>query len=116
MPRKNLNWGSPKCLAVVGALCLTVLLFVLFVPVRLTAEYDGVLHEYEQISNQRMKLTAYTLSGRTYEIQAFSKDRDSLEDTDVSVTLKWGLLHTKLEIRPVPIDHYKVYYNALHYE
>lgn len=116
MPRKNLNWGSPKCLAVVGALCLTVLLFVLFVPVRLTAEYDGVLHEYERISNQRMKLTAYTLSGRTYEIQAFSKDRDSLEDTDVSVTLKWGLLHTKLEIRPVPFDHYTVYYNALHYE
>ena len=107
---------SPGLLAVVGIVLLMALLFVLFVPVRLTAVYDGVIHEYESISDQRIQMTAHTLSGRVYEISEFSKDRDSLEDTAVSVTLRWRLLSTKLDITPVPFDHYTVFYNGLHYE
>lgn len=132
MPKKNLErenmikqhqrerWlaikRSPGLLAAVGILCLTALLFVLFVPVKLTAVYHGVIHEYESISDRQIQLSAHTLSGRVYEISEFSKDRDALEDTVVSVTLRWGLLHTELEITPVPFDHYTVFYNALHYE
>lgn len=107
---------SPRLPIVVGILCAVTLLFFLFVPVRLTAVYDGVIHEYERIPDQSIKLTAHTLSGRVYEILDFSRDVDFLEDTAVSVTLKWGLLSTKLEITPVPFDHYTVAYNALHYE
>ncbi len=107
---------SPQRLSVIGILCASALIFFLFVPVKLTAMYSGAIHEYESISDQRIKLTAHTLSGRTYEISDFSKNMDSLEDAAASVTLRWGMLSTKLQITPVPFDHYTVTYNALHYE
>lgn len=106
----------PRLPIVVGILCAMALLFFLFAPVKLTAAYNGVIHEYESISDRQIKLAAHTLSGRAYEVTDFSKNMDSLEDTAVSVTLRWGLLSTKLEIAPVPFDHYTVAYNALHYE
>lgn len=107
---------SPRRLAAVGILCFVTLLFILFVPVKLTAVYDGVVHEYEGIADRQIRLAARTLSGHVYEIPEFSKEQSSPEDAAVSVTLRWGLLRTELEITPVLFDHYEVSYKGLHYE
>lgn len=105
-----LRW---RLLALAGTL---ILLFVLFVPVRLVATYQGDIHQNEMLDDSRIGAALQTLSGRKYPIHTFEKNASAASAEAGTVAVFWGPLTGYLSLEPVPFARYSAQYHEDYYQ